>query len=103
MGQREAAHIPDAMHTGLQAQRSAIKDCFDAAGKDMKADGGVTALPVKDRQAAEHLFAMLADYGIFVVHGGELEHWLKNLAVPGKKTDWTVAMLERLGSEPGNP
>jgi hypothetical protein len=98
----KAAHIPNALHTGLAAQRGTIKDRFDAAGKDMKADGGVNALPRTDKQAAEHLFANLAEYGIFVVQGGELEHWLSHLAVPGKKTDWTVAMLERLGSDPAD-
>lgn len=95
----KAAHFPQALHTGLGAQRATIKDCFEAAQKDMKADGGVNALPAADKQAAEHLFSTLADYGVFVVQRGELEHWLPKLAVPGKKTEWAVAMLERLGSD----
>ena len=98
-----SAHIPDALHTGFAAQRVSIKGCFDAAGKDMKADGGVNALQAADKQAAEQLFQTLAEYGIFVVRRGELEHWLAPLAVPGKKTEWTVAMLERLGSDPADP
>jgi hypothetical protein len=98
----KAAHIPDALHTGFAAQRASIKDRFDAAGRDMKAHGGVNALPAADKQAAEQLFQTLAEYGIFVVPGGELEHWLAALSVPGKKTDWTVAMLERLGSDPAD-
>jgi ABC-type cobalamin/Fe3+-siderophores transport system ATPase subunit len=98
-----SAHIPEALHTGFGHQRLAIKDRFDAAGKDMKADGGVDALPVADKQAADQLFQTLADYGIFVVRGGELEDWLAPLGVPGKKTEWTVAMLERLGSDPIDP
>lgn len=97
-----SAHIPPALHSGFGAQRSAIRDRFDAAGKDMKADGGIKALPADDRLAAEQLFETLAEYGIFVVGDGELEHWLRALAVPGKKTDWTVAMLERLGSDPAH-
>ena len=40
---------------------------------------------------------------MFVVPRGELEDWLPSLGVPGKKTDWTVAMLERLGSDPADP
>lgn len=98
-----SAHIPDALHTGFAAQRASIKDRFDAAGKDMKADGGVNALPAADKQAAEQLFQTLDEYGVFVVRRGELEHWLAPLGVPGKKTDWTVAMLERLGSDPADP
>lgn len=98
-----SAHIPAALHTGFSAQRATIKDRFDVAGKDMKANGGVNALPAADKQAAEQLFQTLAEYGIFVVQRGELEHWLAPLSVPGKKTDWTVAMLERLGSDPADP
>lgn len=98
-----SAHIPDALHTGFAAQRAAIKDRFDIAGKDMKADGGVNALPPADKQAAEQLFQTLDEYGVFVVRRGELEHWLAPLGVPGKKTEWTVAMLERLGSDPADP
>jgi len=97
-----AAHIPNALHTGFSAQRVAIKDRFDATGKDMKADGGINALSATDKQAAEQLFQTLDAYGDFVVRGGELEHWLVQLGVPGKKTDWTVAMLERLGSDPAD-
>jgi predicted ATP-dependent endonuclease of OLD family len=98
-----SAHIPDALHSGFSAQRAAIKDCFDIVGKDMKIDGGVNALPTGDKQAAEQLFQTLSEYGVFVVQHGELEHWLATLEVPGKKTNWTVAMLERLGSDPADP
>lgn len=97
-----SAHIPGALHQGYSLQRNSIKDCFAAAGKDMKTDGGVNALPIADKQAAEVLFQTLADYGVFVVQHGELENWLTALQVPGKKTDWTVAMLERLGSDPAD-
>jgi hypothetical protein len=98
-----AAQLPSALHSGFAVQRAAVKAAFDASGKDMKRDGGVEALPVSDRLAANQLFDNLQDFGVFVVRGGELESWLKSLKVPGRKTDWTVAMLERLGSEPTAP
>lgn len=69
----------------------------------MKNDGGVEALPSRDKQAANQLFDTLAEYGVFVVRAGEIEDWLKPLSVPGKKTEWTIAMLERLGSDPSDP
>ncbi len=96
----EAAQLPKALHVGFGQQRSAIKDAFAKANVDMKVGGGVTGLDPSSRAAADQLFDSLDDYGIFSVREGELETWLKHLAVPGKKTDWTVGMLERLGSEP---
>jgi predicted ATPase len=97
-----AAQMPVSLHSGYQAQRTSIKSDFEASGKDMKSDGGVSVLDGDRRLAADQFFDNLAEYGIFVVRGGELESWLSKLKVPGKKTDWTVAMLERLGSDPGN-
>ena len=95
-----AAQIPSALHDGLANQRAAIKKRLEDSGKDMKVDGGVAVLSLDDRNAANQLFDNLDGYGVFVVREGELESWLKPLEVPGKKTDWTVAMLERLGSDP---
>lgn len=99
-GWLDACQVPAALHEGYQAQRNAIKACFDASGKEMKTAGGVNILHDGERLAANQLFDNLADYGVFVVRGGELENWLSALSVPGKKTDWTIAMLERLGSDP---
>lgn len=98
-----SAQVPNALHEGYGLQRNAIKGCFDASGNDMKLDGGVNALPAGDKQAAKQLLENLAEYGVFVVPHGELENWLPSLGVPGKKTDWTVAMLDRLGSDPTDP
>jgi hypothetical protein len=98
----DAAQVPTALHNGYQAQRAAIKICFEASGKEMKTDGGVSILAGSDKLAAEQLLDVLAEYGVFVVRRGELENWLSSLGVPGKKTNWTVAMLERLGSDPSD-
>ncbi|MBU3564188.1 ATP-binding protein [Polynucleobacter sp. Latsch14-2] len=99
----QAAHMPSALHEGYQAQRASIKNCFEATGKDMKSQGGVGILLPSDKSAAELLFDTLQQYGVFVVRRGELESWLPKLGIPGKKTDWTIAMLERLGSDPTSP
>jgi hypothetical protein len=69
---------------------------------NMKTDGGVDALPIADRQAANQLFDTLAEYGIFVVRKGELESWLKSLNAVGKKTDWTIDILDKMGSDPAS-
>lgn len=99
----EAAHVPATLRDGYAAQRAAMNARFEASGKDMKKDGGVEILSEGDRLAASQFFDLLAEYGIFAVRRGELENWLPHLGVPGKKTDWTVAMLERLGSDPLSP
>jgi energy-coupling factor transporter ATP-binding protein EcfA2 len=99
----KAAKIPGALHAGLGQQRAAIDTALRASGKDMKIDGGFELLDKQDRLAADVLFDSLNSFGVFPVRGGEVENWLSNLKVPGKKTDWAVAMLERLGSDASDP
>lgn len=98
----KSAHVPSALQYGYGNQRDAIKNCFSNSGKNMKSDGGIDALDAGDRAAANDLFDILESYGVFVVRKGELETWLPTLAVTGKKTDWTVSMLDRLGSDPSS-
>jgi hypothetical protein len=97
-----AAQVPNALHTGYASQRAVIKERMEKSGKDMKRDGGVSILEPGDQLAANQLFDTLDSYGIFVVRDGELEDWLKHLNVTGKKTDWTVRMLQKLGSDPAS-
>lgn len=95
----KAANLPEALYTGLGQQRASIKDSLQASGKNMKTDGGLELLNKDDRLAANMLFDSLESFGVFPVRRGEVENWLPHLNVPGKKTDWTVAMLKRLGSD----
>jgi len=95
-----ATQFPSASHLGLGQNRSTIKAAFEATGKNMKTDGGITLLAGPDRAAAELLFDQLDQFGLFTVRHGEVESWLMHLGVPGKKTDWTIGMLERMGSDP---
>lgn len=99
----KAAQLPDALHQGYGQQRFAINNALAATGKNMKTDGGIGILSPNDKAAAEQLLDNIEAYGIFPVRHGEVEAWLSALAVPGKKTDWTVAMLQRLGSDPNDP
>ncbi|MFN2472606.1 MAG: ATP-dependent endonuclease [Sphingomicrobium sp.] len=98
----KASQVPEALHLGYGQTRSAIDMALRATGKDMKTDGGVDLLGSSDEAAANRLFDDLDSFGIFAVRRGELENWLAHLGVLGKKTDWTVAMLERLGSDPNH-
>lgn len=99
----KAAQIPDALHIGYGQQRAAINDAFKATGKNMKTDGGIVILKKDDQIAANQLFDNLENFGLFPVRRGELEDWLPSLGIPGKKTDWTIAMLERFGSDATHP
>jgi len=95
-----AARIPDALKQSLGQQRGDLNTIFEKLKINMKSEGGVSALPESDAEAANDFFDRLSKYGIFVTRGGELEHWLKAFNIPGKGTEWTVAMLERLGADP---
>lgn len=100
-GWLNAAHIPSARHGSLAADRVSIKTLLEATGQDMKVKG-VELLRGPDKDAANSLFDALQEYGIFVVRAGELESWLPAMGAQGKKTDWVVDMLERLGSDPAD-
>jgi ABC-type polar amino acid transport system ATPase subunit len=102
-GWLEAAKLPLALHNGLGQVRGSLNKCFLDANKNMKTDGGVDALEIDDKKGAEDLFDHLAAYGVFVTRKGELENWLASLQVAGKKTDWTINMLDRLGADPAQP
>ena len=75
---------------------------MDATGRDMKRDGGIAILHNQDHEAARNLLAQLAEYGVFVVPGGELESWLKQLGVSGHGPNWLIGMFERMGEDPAN-
>jgi hypothetical protein len=99
----QAAQVPQGLHGGYGQVRGDLHKRFIDAGIDMKADGGVDALPSADKNAADDLFDSLAQYGVFVVRKGEIETWLRILNVPGKKTDWAIAVLDTMGADPADP
>ena len=99
-GWLDAIQVPGALHPGYGVARGDIHKKFVELGIDMKAGGGVCALPVPEKAAANQLFDTLDEYGLFTVRKGELETWLKNLGAVGKKTDWTIDALDKMGSDP---
>jgi len=42
-------------------------------------------------------------YGIFVVPGGELESWMKDLGASGHGPAWLIDMFEKMGEDPADP
>lgn len=95
-----SANVPTISHAPLAAMRVAVKRAMDASGLDMKRDGGVGILSPQNREAAQNLLSQLADYGIFVVPGGELESWVKHLGVVGHGPSWLIGVFEKMGEDP---
>jgi hypothetical protein len=68
----------------------------------MKRDGGIEVLENEDRNAGTDLFDQLAEYGLFVVRGGELESWLKELNASGHGPSWLIEVFEKMGEDPSD-
>lgn len=73
-------------------------------GKALLKSKGLNALDDKYRQSMRHLFFIpLAQLGIFVVPGGEVESWLSQLLPGGiqpSKQEWLNTIFEALGADP---
>ena len=99
----KSAGVPDMLHQSFATTRIAVKQAMEASGKDMKRDGGISILEKKDKEAAQNLLDQLESYGIFVVPGGELECWLKQLGATSDGATWLVSIFERMGENPDSP
>lgn len=97
-----ASHIPEITQRYFGETRNSLKSKFTEIGKDMKKDGGISALPSSEKEAADNLFNQLEEYGIFVVRNGEVEHWLSDLEVEANKSNWLAKMFERMGADPND-
>jgi hypothetical protein len=95
------ASVPTLSHQPMGSLRAAIKKEFEDAGLDMKRDGGISALPAQACESAHALLNQLADYGIFVVPGGEVESWLRQLGCSGHGPSWLISIFEKMETDPG--
>ncbi len=96
----KSGFAPDISHQSLASLRVAVKQQFDATGKDMKRDGGINILSHGNKEAANNLLDQLSEYGLFVVRGGELESWLKHLNASGHGPNWLIEVFEKMGEDP---
>jgi ABC-type cobalamin/Fe3+-siderophores transport system ATPase subunit len=95
-----AGFVPELELNSLATLRSNVKTRFDATGREMKRDGGVSLLSDHDAEAAGNLLDRLQQYGLFVVRRGELESWLPTLGATGHGPTWLVEAFERMGEDP---
>lgn len=98
----DSGFIPESQQCSLASLRLAIKTKFDESSKEMKCDGGIDILTIKDKEAANNLFDQLEKYGIFVVRKGELETWLPKIDAKGHGPKWLVDIFERMGDDPNH-
>ena len=92
--------IPDISHDSFALSRSRIKEAMDKTCRDMKRDGGLGILGGSNKKAAEDLFSQLNEYGIFIVPGGELEFWMKDVKTTKHGPQWLIEVFERMGDDP---
>lgn len=103
----EAIGMPSDMVPKLRSLRDNVLDSFAKKGEHtthgewMKKEG-IGCLEGRARRDAEALRDSLAEYGLFLVDGGELETWLPHLNVHAAKDKWVPKMFEALGSAPGS-
>ena len=99
-GVMDAANIPQTSRQSLATLRTAVKNAMDATQLNMNRDGGIAILQGDPLEAAESLFKQIGEYGMFVVPGGELESWLKQLGATGHGPRWLIDIFTRLGEDP---
>lgn len=105
----EDCGIPVIDQAQLDKERQAVVTAIQALpaamnGKLAIKHGGVRALEAADQALARALLTKVAEYGLFVVPGGELESWLIGLGVAASnKADWIVDVFNRLGDDDKSP
>ncbi len=95
--------VPDLTLDSLNNVRNSLKKKFEELNINMKTQGGISALPSGEYEAANNLIKQLNEYGLFIVENGELESWLKKLEVGGHGSKWLIDIFEKMGENPDAP
>lgn len=97
----EACQVPPERMVQLEADRADLHKRFEelpgTPAVDVIKSSGLGALGEEDRLRGEKLVSELARHGLFLVPGGELESWLRQLGVVGHGPEWLVNIFERIG------
>lgn len=96
----EAAGVPIDWHQPLGSTRVKIKDALDAANPSWKTQGGLSVLSGAAARTCKDFLEHLAEYGLFIVPGGELESWLPQLGANRSKHTWLYEIFDKMGSDP---
>ena len=96
----ESAGIPGPIQSSMANLRASVFAALHRNDPAFKRNGGIEVLTGEDKASAIHYIEQLEGFGGFVVRGGELECWLRDLGVTGHGPTWLIPMLERLGEDP---
>lgn len=95
----QAAFVPDILVDNLRTLKDSLYSKYSEFDLDPK-KAGIDALDKQTKVSAEAFIARLEEYGIFVVHVGEVERWLKELNVTGHTPYWLIKVFEKIGANP---
>ncbi|WP_434300227.1 ATP-dependent nuclease [Corallococcus exiguus] len=98
-----AARVPEITQHALSETRVRLKAALDKNNPEWKTRGGIKVLGPADAEACRDFIQRLADYGIFIVEGGELESWLPKLGMNHSKHAWLYEVFDKMGSDPSVP
>lgn len=96
----KSVFVPQTERQLFAEMRKKVKASFDKSGKNMVRDGGLAILKNDNNVLAKKLFDELADYGLFIVHVGEMELWLRQLGATGKGSIWLNDIFSKMGDDP---
>lgn len=95
----QAAYVPDILVDNLRTLKDSIYSKYSELGADPK-KVGLDALDKQTKESAEAFISRLEEYGVFVVHVGEVERWLTELNVTGHTPYWLTQVFEKIGADP---
>lgn len=99
----DGSFIPNLNHKSFHNQRKEIYDLLNSTEKKWKIEGGISVLKSEDFEASQNFLDQLREYGVFVVKSGEVEFWLKHLAVGGHGSQWLISIFSEMGEDPTKP
>jgi AAA15 family ATPase/GTPase len=103
--------IPESLHKTISQNKTEIKQKFPkkldgnyAKNSEMKTKGINYLAELSDGSinSGELFLDTLKKFGLFVVPGGEVETWLKDLNISGHGTKWLINIFEKMGDNSEN-
>jgi hypothetical protein len=95
----KGCNLPALDRPFFEGARAQLLRALEAKSQNFTKGGGIAVLAREDREAAQNLLSRLAEYGMFVVPVGEVEHWLPQLGQGLSKGRWLRQIFEAMGED----